>query len=221
MNPFNSQQTIERTWNVVDCGPLEGTVNMEIDRAALAAAQSGLSSPTLRFFQWIRPTVTYGYLLNEQQVEEWISSMDQSLSTIDRAKRPTGGGAVLHSEHDLSFSFLWSRASKIFSNRPRECYAEIHAILLNALRGAGRGVLSLHSASTERCAQNITPRKTFSVCFEEPVCNDVMIGEKKIIGGALRITKEAVLYQGTLHGTSGFHTSQFKHALINEMSHGR
>jgi hypothetical protein len=38
----------------------------------------------------------------------------------------------------------------------------------------------------------------FSVCFQDPVCNDVMLADKKVVGGALRLTRKSILYQGTI-----------------------
>jgi lipoate-protein ligase A len=37
------------------------------------------------------------------------------------------------------------------------------------------------------------------VCFESPVAYDIVVGSRKIIGGALRRSRRGVLYQGSLH----------------------
>jgi|GEM_PF-5186635 len=37
-----------------------------------------------------------------------------------------------------------------------------------------------------------------NLCFNKPVCHDVMLNGKKVVGGALRVMKNAILYQGTI-----------------------
>ena len=37
------------------------------------------------------------------------------------------------------------------------------------------------------------------VCFESPVVHDIVAGSRKILGGAMRRSREGVLYQGSLH----------------------
>ena len=169
---------------------------MAIDAAALEEMRTGISdTPLLRFFQWSKPTITYGYLLDPEKVKQWSRSMDHSLWTIDCVKRPTGGGAVLHTPSDLSLSLLWPRASRMFSDTPRLCYEQIHTIIVDTLNKFLKKNMTLKQKDTApSCATN----ERFSACFQAPVCNDVMEGGKKIVGGALRITREAILYQGTI-----------------------
>lgn len=47
-----------------------------------------------------------------------------------------------------------------------------------------------------------------------------MEGDKKIVGGALRITKHAILYQGTLQLTTSFNLPQLKKELAENFNHG-
>lgn len=141
---LSSMLTTTPTYNVVDSGPLSGERNMAIDRAALEEFQSSVSgTPVLRFFQWTEPTITYGYLLDLEKVKSWAANRGAS----SFAKRPTGGGAVLHSPSDLSLSLLWPRNSGLFSDTPRTCYAEIHSIILKTLLSCGTSeILNLHTA---------------------------------------------------------------------------
>lgn len=171
---------------------------METDRRALEkAGKDDLFQPVLRFFQWESPTVTYGYLMNETAVRTWAAQFKQALLV----QRPTGGGAVFHDDTDLSFSVLWQRGQSVLPEKPRDCYEEIHRRVQKALISSSRNFnTSLFVKTNGACADNTggSPPKNFSVCFEEPVCNDVMADGKKIVGGALRLTKQAILYQGTI-----------------------
>ncbi len=182
-------------WHIVDSGFLSGADNMRTDRAALDRALSGAPfEPTLRFFGWSEPTVTYGYLLDPASVKSWAAKYPSA----PLVQRPTGGGAVYHAETDLSLSLVWPRASNLFSDRPRDCYAEIHATLKPALESLTGGAFSLKRPSDAKNACAAASDNRFSACFQEPVCNDVMAGDKKIVGGALRVAKTALLYQGSI-----------------------
>jgi lipoate-protein ligase A len=192
-------------WRIVDSGKNSGLHHMETDRAALAAMESVPSEPTIRFFQWDQPTVTYGYLLELADVEKWSSSFGKA----PLVKRPTGGGAVWHTTSELSVSLLWQRRKNLFPENPRACYAEIHSRFQKASQKFFDRPLELFTKS-KLCA---TPSRQFSACFEEPVCNDVMIGKKKIIGGALRVARQAMLYQGAIQVDGGVNLNQLKKEL--------
>jgi lipoate-protein ligase A len=79
---------------------------MAIDTEALANP-----TPTLRFFQWDKPTVSYGHLM----------------SLENGVKRPTGGGIVYHETTDLSFSLVWPRGQNLLPERPRSTKGEATA----------------------------------------------------------------------------------------------
>jgi lipoate-protein ligase A len=181
----------------IDTGRAGGQVHMGIDRRALlAAADSSLTKTYVRFFQWSEPTITYGHLLDVARVKSWAKEFPPA----PLVQRPTGGGAVYHTPSELSFSLLWARHAGPWPSTPKDAYREIHRIALEAVAEVIAGPeLCLRPANS--CAQR--PSETmsqtkFSACFQEPVCNDVMWREKKIVGGALRLTKKAVLYQGAI-----------------------
>ncbi|MCG3204989.1 MAG: Octanoyltransferase LipM [Elusimicrobia bacterium] len=224
------------TFKIVDSGPLPGERNMEIDRAALEDIQlNALSNPILRFFEWTTPTVTYGYLLEFEEVKKWASPH----GALPLVKRPTGGGAVLHSPSDLSLSLLWPRGMGYFSETPRACYAEIHSIILKTLISSGEiGKAFLYKAAIPTKAGIQASHPSFKckskdwipasagmtkvpACFQEPVCNDLMQDGKKILGGALRITRDAILYQGTLQIAASIDWGQLKNRLAENFNHGR
>jgi lipoate-protein ligase A len=84
----------------------------------------------------------------------------------------------------------------------------------------GTGPVALHAKEAGDCAAPLSAAMKatrFSACFQEPVCNDVMMAGRKVIGGALRLTREAVLYQGSiqLDGTAG--SEKLKEAVVNAL----
>ncbi len=193
-------------WDVRDDGRRSAEDHMAVDQRALESL-SEKSPPHLRLFEWAEPSVTFGYLLDETAVQEWASGFGKFLIV----KRPTGGGAVVHQPSDLALSILWPRGSGILPDRPQKAYVAIHSIIL--------GVLKNHLSKTFYLQQNCraTPHiNRFSACFSEPVCNDVMEDGKKIVGGALRITRSAVLYQGDIHLSEGTDKKKLKTLLSEE-----
>jgi len=183
---------------MIDDGPRSSQFNMFMDSENLKAMTKGLlKNPTARLFQWEKSVISFGYLLDSRKVKDWA----RDLGGVGVVQRPTGGGAVLHQTTDLSLSLLWPRHQNIFSEKPRDCYEEIHKQIKPALDKAfPQQDLHFYTKESEGCLQ--TPESNqkahFSICFDEPVCNDIMRGPKKIWGGALRITKKAILYQGNL-----------------------
>lgn len=171
---------------------------MAIDADALTRLDTDPSlPPVLRFFEWLEPALTHGYLLDAAQVKAWAAGHPG----LAIAQRPTGGGAVRHDPADLSVSILWPRGKTSVPVKARDAYAFIHGVFDQALKeAAGLKGSMLHVKPGGACEAPVeaAPTRHFSVCFEEPVCNDVMAGGRKIAGGALRLTRNAVLYQGTI-----------------------
>jgi lipoate-protein ligase A len=182
------------TWK--DAGVASGAFHMYADAETLDVLQARpFDRLVIRVFQWDQPTISYGYLLDAHRVTAWAQQMN--LPGLIQIKRPTGGGAVLHTTKDLSFSLAWRRDTDFFSDSPRLCYEQIHQRLLAQLGNHNPAGFSLFTKASGGCESPLGA-KELPVCFNEPVCNDVMSGAQKVVGGALRITKTAILYQGTI-----------------------
>ena len=212
-------------WTVIDSGSLSGERNMAIDAESLAKAQKGNLPPSLRLFQWNERTVSYGHLLNPLEAAGWAKER----GVISVIKRPTGGGVVLHEPYDLSCSLVWIRRAGIFSENPRECYEAIHSLLKEGLshffgQPVDRYIKpkgnceSRHSRGGGNLDSDWIPASAgmteLPVCFQQPVCNDVMMNGEKVIGGALRITRNAILYQGNVQLKFMVDAELLKQALL-------
>lgn len=170
-------------WRLLVDGALSGRENMDADARSLEAQKSPDALPTLRFFLWARPTVSYGRL----QDPAWAKSL--ASPGVETVRRPTGGGAVRH-DKDLSFSLAWRRDHPALPKCLKDVYRTIHRTVAGAL--AKRGVITSFyvKASTGASAPG--------VCFVEPAEDDLMWNGRKILGGALRVTGWGRLYQGNL-----------------------
>ena len=74
---------------------------------------------------------------------------------------------------------------------PAQSYLSIHEALAQALRDAG-----IPAALTGTGTSKIS-----NACFENAVCHDVMLGDRKIAGAAQRRTRYGLLHQGSVQGT--------------------
>jgi lipoate-protein ligase A len=92
---------------------------------------------------------------------------------------------------DLTFSLMIPRAEYAATISPALFYKELH--------GAIAAWLSKELGSEVRLAGQAEIRSGTS-CFTAPACDDLLLGEKKILGGAQRRSAGALLYQGSLQG---------------------
>jgi lipoate-protein ligase A len=159
---------------------------MRVDVDLLNGIERRDGPPTLRFFRFKEPTVSYGRLQKLVDIAALVPA------GWDIAQRPTGGGVVFHNT-DLCLSLSWTEAHGPLPKRRQEQYRWIHAVILEAL-SAGSG---LRMAA---CSDVSNPAEPFSkrTCFKNPVGYDLVREEQKMVGGALWCTRRSTLYQGSI-----------------------
>lgn len=178
--------TLTDTWSILTTPAWSGVENMEFDRETLSAVIEKKKSPTLRFFRWKEPTLSYGRLQPLARVEQ---SAPRGWPVV---QRPTGGGIVLH-DRDLCISMAWPDGQPGFPPRAADLYDFLHGLFLNALRP--------HiSLSMLACCDAPSPKGAFEErqCFQDPVGADLMLQQQKMLGGALLHRRGGWLYQGSL-----------------------
>ncbi len=165
--------------NVRVNGEGDGDENMHIDKTMFKAAAAERVS-TARIYQWEGPWVSLG---RTQQSEKALIDPN----SVRWVTRPTGGGGVLHG-HDLTVSI----ARPIFGDarRLRDLYRELVAPLILALRSLG-----IDAALGESLESDCRPPS--ADCFVRCSPNDVVerSSKEKLIGVAMRVTRNAVLAQ--------------------------
>jgi len=164
--------------------PLDVFGQMATDEAL---AQSHPEAFCLRFFRWQGAGLTFGYAQRFQAVERILPPGIGANWT----RRPTGGGLVPHLD-DLTFSCVFPDEGKL---NPTGLYSRIHSAVHQALCEGGLDV-RLSVSEGEDFAKDGFERA--SQCFKEPVSLDILMGETKILGGAIRRMGHTVLYQGSL-----------------------
>ena len=186
MDPRLRHAGMTAPWRLVKTPPLSGADNMRYDVHLLEGVEQGHEPPTLRFFRFNEPTVSFGRLQKHKDID---SLVPHGWSLV---QRPTGGGIVFH-DNDYCLSLCWPAGSSLMPKRPQDQYRWIHSVIQEALKEEA----SLRMAACCDAPQAAEPFSTRS-CFTNPVGYDLLRDEKKIVGGALRCTRRGTLYQGSI-----------------------
>lgn len=155
----------------------QGAMQMALDEALMRSVRR----PTLRCYLWEGPCVTYGYFQRYAEVRKVRPG-------VPAVRRWTGGGMVDHGS-DFTFSLMIPAGNPPGELPPNIFYRELHGILarwlskriFQPIRLAGEGDL-----------------RGGAVCFSAPAGDDLLLGGRKILGGAQRRSHGALLYQGSI-----------------------
>ena len=221
-NPF--MKFFERLTVYQDLTPRSAAINMAIDEALLETAKI----PSIRFYRWNSPALSFGYFGKFADVADYATERDL-------VRRWTGGGVVFHGD-DLTYSIVIPTSDPIFVESSMSTYGKIHRALRNALIANGEAAElatiarvadagtsvndSENSSRTDRdynsssCSHAPVARPTAQwppchdgpqgrgysrhLCFANPVSADVMIDSRKIAGAAQRRTRAGLLHQGSI-----------------------
>ena len=151
-------------------------MNMAVDEALLEEAPL----PTLRFYRWDHPALSFGYFGK-------VSDVMRFADRYDIVRRWTGGGIVFHG-NDVTYSIIIPAGAESSANFPRQIYTAVHSALCDALKNAGHGA---ELAATDSVRDS-------EACFERPVHADVMLANRKVAGAAQRRTRRGLLQQGSI-----------------------
>ena len=171
-----------------DFAPRSAAMNMAIDEALLEAARV----PSIRFYRWKSPALSFGYFGRFADVAEYAIERDL-------VRRWTGGGIVFHGE-DLTYSVIVPADDAAFAKSSNSIYEIVHRALRNVLATNG-GRVELAAIGRDavlrrpRTAQRAVPS---NVCFANPVSADVMVNGRKVAGAAQRRTRRGLLHQGSI-----------------------
>lgn len=157
-------------------GASTGAANMARDLALLAEGV-----PTVRLYGWTPACVSLGYVQPEADVDlDAVRDLG-----LDLVRRPTGGGAILHAEDEVTYSVVLPRAlapADLFASYRYVAQGVVNALARFGLQGE---FLEGHSGRDPLCYLR-----------EEGV--SVGVGGRKISGGAQKRTKTHLLQHGTL-----------------------
>src|SRR5256885_7477805 len=188
-----------------DIASRSATLNMAIDEALLENA----IEPTIRFYKWDHPALSFGYFGK-------LADVTHHSSERDLVRRWTGGGIVFHGD-DLTYSIVIPASDSAFTESSRSIYEKIHDAIRAAFAAHGKSVELAEDRDAAlrrpRTAQRAVP--TNNECFANPVRADVLSGGRKIAGAAQRRTRRGLLQQGSIQNVDL--TSEFALHFAKEL----
>jgi lipoate-protein ligase A len=175
-------------------------MNMAVDEALLEHA----AVPSIRFYRWPSPALSFGYFGKFADVADYAPERDL-------VRRWTGGGIVFHG-NDLTYSIVIPMSDAAFSESSISIYKKIHHALAHALIADGTSAelasVAAVSDSRNQIGSAIGDRRYSKAgvnqgrydghCFANPVRADVMIDGRKVAGAAQRRTRSGLLQQGSI-----------------------
>jgi lipoate-protein ligase A len=167
---------------------LSAALNMAIDEALLEIA----TGPTIRFYRWNHPALSFGYFGKYDDVADQKDEREI-------VRRWTGGGIVFHG-NDLTYSIVIPVSDAVFSQSSMLIYEKVHHAMRDAFAQNGVSAeLSSVSALYESRRNNapVIDRR-YSECFANPVRADVLLNGRKVAGAAQRRTRRGLLQQGSI-----------------------
>jgi lipoate-protein ligase A len=199
------------SWTTIIREKASAEANMSMD-AMLLRRLACMQQPVLHLYDWISPSITHGYFVDPKDLlsMEVIESMG-----IDLARRPTGGGVLAHTT-DLAFSILIPANHPNFSTNTLENYAFINRLVA----GVVRQYLSTSEPVELLPCCDSGYKSQLPFCMADPTAYDVMIGGRKVAGGAQRRTKHGYLHQGSISlalPEQGFLEAVLKDPSVAEM----
>lgn len=184
---------------VFDRTPADGRTNMRRDAAMLADAAAG-APPTLRLYRWTEPTLTVGHSRRPEPVCDPQALADRG---IPRARRPSGGRALLHLPDELTYAFAAHRnhlpragpaAGSPAGDRPPRVRAA-YALVMAALREGLAGFVRLDPRSPVEPAGGGDLRRP---CQAVATGHELGAGGRKLVTGAQRWRRGAFLQHGSI-----------------------
>jgi len=171
-------------------------MNMAIDEALFESAKV----PSLRFYRWDHPALSFGYFGKYADASSYKPARDL-------VRRWTGGGIVLHGD-DLTYSIVIPACDDAFANSSMSIYENIHNAISRALSKSGKRA-ELAAAGMPKVSEG---------CFANPVRADVLVNGQKVAGAAQRKTRAGLLQQGSIQyvDLARDFEEQFAQELSNE-----
>ncbi len=163
-----------------DDGGHSGAMSMALDEALLEHA----TVPSIRFYQWNSPALSFGYFGK-------FADVAAHAPVRDLVRRWTGGGIVFHGD-DLTYSIVIPASNIAFGESSISIYEKIHRALADVLNGL-RERAELAACNRHRSSRGALRRAN-------PVHADVMLNGRKIAGAAQRRTRRGLLQQGSIQG---------------------
>jgi lipoyl(octanoyl) transferase len=181
--PSDDLRLVSTAWRLlIDAVPGDGAWNMAVDRAVQIAHSRGEAPPTLRLYEWARPTVSLGRFQDCGSVDAAFCAN----AGIELVRRYTGGRGVLHDD-EVTYSVVAGAGDGI----PRGTGAS-YGLLCGGLAQAYR-LLGVEAALTPRSRGS----RDSAACYLHATQADLSLGLRKLSGSAQVWLGSTVLQHGS------------------------
>jgi lipoate-protein ligase A len=182
-------------------GPEHAFFNMALDEAISQAVRQKESPPTLRLYEWDRPSVSLGYFQKASDINIGYCANNG----YPVVRRLTGGRAILH-DAELTYSVSSSADCDLFNGSLLDSYKTISAALVRTLQLTG-----LDAAMSFDRKRNGGLRNP--ACFKAVSYGEVTVDSRKIIGSAQKRYRDGFLQHGSI--LMSFNADKLCSVLIN------
>ena len=175
-----------RRLRVIRHARVASAMNMAVDDALLETPTNP-ADYTLRFYRWLRPTVSIGY------GQEWRSGFDARLARrhgMALVRRRTGGRSVLHAG-ELTYSIAGGTEEGPFAGGIQATYSVIAEGLV-----AGLGRLGIEAEIVR--SRGRRDRAEPGACFASRALNELVTDGRKLVGSAQRRAGGRALQHGSI-----------------------
>lgn len=167
---------------LIEAEPRDGAWNMAYDEALLDAAATR-GEVILRVYRWSEPTLSLGYF--QKSLPE---NLPDSLKSLPRVRRLSGGGAILH-HHEWTYSCVVPR---------HHCLAKSTELLYEEAHHALVRVFARYEIDAQLRGESLSDRDGQFLCFLRGDPRDVVVSGHKVVGSAQRRRRGAVLQHGSV-----------------------
>jgi lipoyl(octanoyl) transferase len=184
--------------------PRSAPLNMALDEVLWQTA----TTPSLRFYRWDHPALSFGYFGRYEDVARYAGQRDI-------VRRCTGGGIVFHGT-DLTYALIVPSEDLLQLGTPIGVYTFVHtavqhallksgvpaALVASNLRSAGPDAHPDPTSDMPNHRQHRPSSGGLDACFTRPVAADVLLAYKKIAGAAQRRSRRGLLQQGSIQNVA-------------------
>jgi lipoate-protein ligase A len=162
-------------WRFLGITTSDGASNMAIDEAINLARSRDLAPNTVRLYMWKPAAVSLGYFL---KINEVVDLEECKTLGIDIVRRMSGGGAVYHSENEVTYSVIVKQDDPILPKDLIEVYKMLSAAIIYVPRKLG-----LHASFDPG---------------HPGACPNMVVAGRKMSGNAQARKRGVILQHGTL-----------------------
>ncbi len=190
------------SWRYVVDSENDAFTNMALDEATLLHCIEGKSPPSLRFYEWERPSISFGYAVDAEAELNLPLCREREVPVV---RRITGGGVVFH-QCVITYAVVFPADFGGEKRGPGKKLSVLDSYrLINRALAEGLQQLGVVTSLLDQKGGGLRHSQTQqNVCFSNPTIYDILHNGRKLAGSAQRRKKGWVLHHGSILYSSDF-----------------